>query len=33
MPMGERIEHARTEDLFINPKNPRTDDYIEGRRG
>ncbi len=33
MLMGELIEHARTEDLFINPKNSKTADYIEGRYG
>ena len=33
MLMGELIEHARTEDLFINPKNSKTADYIEGRFG
>ena len=33
MLMGELIEHARTEDLFINPKDARTADYIEGRFG
>lgn len=33
MLMGELIEHERTEDLFLNPKNPKTADYIEGRYG
>jgi phosphate transport system ATP-binding protein len=33
MLMGELIEHARTEDLFINPKDSKTADYIEGRYG
>ena len=33
MLMGELIEHSRTEDLFITPKNPRTAEYIEGRYG
>ena len=33
MLMGEFIEHSRTEDLFLNPKNPKTADYIEGRYG
>jgi phosphate transport system ATP-binding protein len=28
---GEVIEHARTEDLFLNPRDPRTAEYIEGR--
>jgi phosphate transport system ATP-binding protein len=33
MLLGELIEHARTEDLFLSPKNPKTADYIEGRYG
>ena len=33
MLMGELVEHSRTEDLFINPKNPKTAEYIEGRYG
>ena len=33
MLMGELIEHARTEDLFLNPKHSKTADYIEGRYG
>jgi len=33
MLMGEVIEHSRTEDLFLNPKDPRTAEYIEGRYG
>lgn len=33
MLMGELIEHSRTEDLFLAPKNPRTAEYIEGRYG
>lgn len=33
MLMGELIEHARTEDLFLTPKNPKTAEYIEGRYG
>ncbi len=33
MLMGELIEHRRTEDLFLNPKNPKTAEYIEGRYG
>jgi len=33
MLLGELIEHRRTEDLFINPRDPRTADYIEGRYG
>jgi phosphate transport system ATP-binding protein len=31
MLLGELVEHARTEDLFLNPRNPRTAEYIEGR--
>jgi phosphate transport system ATP-binding protein len=33
MLLGELIEHARTEDLFLNPRDPRTAEYIEGRYG
>jgi phosphate transport system ATP-binding protein len=33
MLMGELIEHSRTEDLFINPRNQKTAEYIEGRYG
>jgi phosphate transport system ATP-binding protein len=33
MLIGELIEHNRTEDLFLTPKNPKTADYIEGRYG
>jgi phosphate transport system ATP-binding protein len=31
MLLGEVVEHARTEDLFLNPRDPRTTEYIEGR--
>ena len=31
MLLGEVVEHRRTEDLFINPKDPRTAEYVEGR--
>jgi ABC-type phosphate transport system ATPase subunit len=31
--MGELVEHGRTADLFLNPKNPKTAEYIEGRYG
>ncbi len=31
MLLGRLVEHARTEDLFLNPANPRTAEYIEGR--
>jgi phosphate transport system ATP-binding protein len=33
MLLGEVIEHTRTEDLFLTPKDTRTADYIEGRYG
>ncbi|HVN79851.1 MAG TPA: phosphate ABC transporter ATP-binding protein [Terriglobia bacterium] len=33
MLLGEVIEHARTEALFLTPKNSHTADYIEGRYG
>ena len=33
MLLGEVVEHARTEDLFLSPRNPKTADYIEGRYG
>ncbi|MBX3746718.1 MAG: phosphate ABC transporter ATP-binding protein [Verrucomicrobiae bacterium] len=33
MLLGELIEHRRTEDLFLSPRDPRTADYIEGRYG
>ena len=33
MLLGELIEHTRTEDLFLNPKHPKTAGYIEGRYG
>ena len=33
MLLGELIEHGRTEDLFLTPRDPRTADYIEGRYG
>ena len=33
MLMGELIEHARTEDLFLTPRDSRTSEYIEGRYG
>ena len=31
MLLGEVVEHSRTADLFLNPKDPRTAEYIEGR--
>jgi len=33
MLLGEIIEHSRTTDLFLTPKNPTTAEYIEGRYG
>lgn len=33
MLLGEVIEHARTENLFLTPRDARTADYIEGRYG
>jgi phosphate transport system ATP-binding protein len=33
MLMGELVEHGPTADLFLNPKNPKTAEYIEGRYG
>lgn len=33
MLMGEVVEHQRTEDLFLNPRDSRTAEYIEGRYG
>jgi phosphate transport system ATP-binding protein len=33
MLMGEMVEHDRTADLFLNPKNQKTAEYIEGRYG
>jgi phosphate transport system ATP-binding protein len=31
MLLGEVVEHRRTEDLFLNPLDPRTAEYVEGR--
>ncbi len=33
MLMGELVEHARTETLFLTPRDARTADYVEGRYG
>ena len=33
MLMGELVEHAPTNKLFLTPRDPRTADYIEGRYG
>jgi phosphate transport system ATP-binding protein len=31
--MGELIEHGPTEQIFTNPKEPRTEDYVTGKFG
>jgi phosphate transport system ATP-binding protein len=31
MLLGEVVEHRRTSDLFLSPKDPRTAEYVEGR--
>jgi phosphate transport system ATP-binding protein len=33
MLLGQVLEHSRTEELFLTPKNPKTIEYIEGRYG
>jgi phosphate transport system ATP-binding protein len=33
MLLGEVVEHRRTAELFLNPENPKTAEYIEGRYG
>jgi phosphate transport system ATP-binding protein len=33
MLLGELVEHTRTEDLFLNPRDERAAGYIEGRYG
>ena len=33
MLLGELVEHSRTENLFLSPKDPKTAEYIEGRYG
>ncbi len=33
MLMGELVEHTRTTDMFVTPRNPKTAEYIEGRYG
>jgi phosphate transport system ATP-binding protein len=33
MLLGEIVEHRATEELFLNPHDPQTADYIEGRYG
>jgi len=31
--MGELVEHGPTEQIFTNPKEPRTEDYVTGKFG
>jgi phosphate transport system ATP-binding protein len=31
--LGELVEYGPTKDIFTNPKDPRTEDYITGRFG
>jgi phosphate transport system ATP-binding protein len=33
MLLGQILEHSRTEELFLNPRNPKAIEYIEGRYG
>jgi len=33
MLLGQIVEHRRTEDLFLHPRDPRTAEYVEGRYG
>ena len=33
MLLGEIIEHDRTEQIFLSPRNQKTTEYIEGRYG
>ena len=33
MLLGRVVEHSRTADLFLSPRDPRTAEYIEGRYG
>lgn len=33
MLLGQLVEHSRTEDLFLDPRDNRTAEYIEGRYG
>jgi phosphate transport system ATP-binding protein len=30
---GQLVEFGMGKELFVNPKNPRTEDYVEGRFG
>jgi phosphate transport system ATP-binding protein len=31
--LGELVEYGQTRDIFTNPKNKRTEDYVTGRFG
>jgi len=31
--LGELIEHGATEQIFTNPREPRTEDYVTGKFG
>ena len=31
--LGDLVEYGNTEDMFSQPKDPRTEDYITGRFG
>lgn len=33
MLLGELIKHRRAEKLFVNPKHPKTAEYVQGRHG
>ena len=33
MLLGQLIEHSQTKDMFLNPRHPKTAEYIEGRYG
>jgi phosphate transport system ATP-binding protein len=33
MLLGRVVEHNRTADLFVSPRDPKTAEYIEGRYG
>ncbi len=31
--LGELVEHGKTEQIFSNPREPRTEDYVTGKFG
>jgi phosphate transport system ATP-binding protein len=33
MYLGELVEFGRTDDIFVKPRDKRTEDYITGRMG